>query len=213
MGSNVNIAVHQNHTEEQKQESEFWLLQEDILLEYGQSSPSNGHPSSLPQQSCTLSISTETASVSPPSPQQWPTHWQNTLTWKSTSNTPSSSFYVQQQAPSLRTSFVYAHTPCQTLLEYRCVSAMSKTQYYWRTRNSRCEKWVQNGVTTSRLILHISYALPLRLLPLVRSRWKCQRGTWCCLSTSLAIKHPCCPTSLDPRVPFRKTVKSPSQSC
>ncbi|KAF8967467.1 hypothetical protein BDZ97DRAFT_1803452 [Flammula alnicola] len=38
-GSIVNIAVHQNHTEERKRESEFWDLQEDILEEYGQKSP------------------------------------------------------------------------------------------------------------------------------------------------------------------------------
>ena len=39
-GSIVNIAVHQNHAlEEQKWESECWSLQEDILQEYGQSSP------------------------------------------------------------------------------------------------------------------------------------------------------------------------------
>jgi hypothetical protein len=35
----VNIAVHQNHAEENKRESEFWSLQDDILQEYGQSSP------------------------------------------------------------------------------------------------------------------------------------------------------------------------------
>ncbi|KDR84344.1 hypothetical protein GALMADRAFT_111621 [Galerina marginata CBS 339.88] len=38
-GSIVNIAVHQNHVEEQKRESEFWNLQEDILTEFGQASP------------------------------------------------------------------------------------------------------------------------------------------------------------------------------
>ncbi|KAJ3514564.1 hypothetical protein NLJ89_g2300 [Agrocybe chaxingu] len=38
-GSIVNIAVHQNHAEEQKREAEFWSLQEDILKEYGQDSP------------------------------------------------------------------------------------------------------------------------------------------------------------------------------
>ena len=31
--------MHQNHAEEQKRESEFWSLQEDILEEYGQNSP------------------------------------------------------------------------------------------------------------------------------------------------------------------------------
>ena len=35
----MNIAVHQNHAEEQKRESEFWALQEDILQEFGQASP------------------------------------------------------------------------------------------------------------------------------------------------------------------------------
>lgn len=35
----MNIAVHQNHAEEQKRESEFWALQEDILNEFGQDSP------------------------------------------------------------------------------------------------------------------------------------------------------------------------------
>jgi len=35
----ISIVVHQNHTEEQMRESEFWLLQEDILQEYRQSSP------------------------------------------------------------------------------------------------------------------------------------------------------------------------------
>ncbi|KAF8871384.1 hypothetical protein CPB84DRAFT_791955 [Gymnopilus junonius] len=38
-GSIVNIAVHQNHTEEQKREREFWDLQDDILEEFGQASP------------------------------------------------------------------------------------------------------------------------------------------------------------------------------
>ncbi|KAF8160084.1 fibronectin type III/BRCA1 domain-containing protein [Pholiota molesta] len=38
-GSIVNIAVHQNHVEEQKRESEFWSLQEDILDEFGKTSP------------------------------------------------------------------------------------------------------------------------------------------------------------------------------
>ncbi|KAF5321135.1 hypothetical protein D9619_000211 [Psilocybe cf. subviscida] len=38
-GSIVNIAVHQNHAEEQKRENEFWSLQEDILSEYGQNTP------------------------------------------------------------------------------------------------------------------------------------------------------------------------------
>ncbi|KAF9034110.1 hypothetical protein BJ165DRAFT_1514066 [Panaeolus papilionaceus] len=38
-GSIVNIAVHQNHTEEKKRENEFWDLQESILQEYGHDSP------------------------------------------------------------------------------------------------------------------------------------------------------------------------------
>ena len=45
-------------------------------------------------------------------------------------------------------------------------------------------------------------------------RWgKCQRGAWCCLLTSLAIKHPYGPTSLDPCMPFRKTVNNVSRCC
>ncbi|KAF8165887.1 hypothetical protein B0H34DRAFT_254693 [Crassisporium funariophilum] len=38
-GSIVNIAVHQNHAEEQRRENEFWALQDDILSAYGQASP------------------------------------------------------------------------------------------------------------------------------------------------------------------------------
>ena len=38
-GSIVNIAVHQNHAEEKKRDSEFWNLQEDILSEFGSHSP------------------------------------------------------------------------------------------------------------------------------------------------------------------------------
>ncbi|KAH9482152.1 Cell fusion protein cfr1 [Psilocybe cubensis] len=38
-GSIVNIAVHQNHAEEKKRETEFWSLQEDILNHFGQESP------------------------------------------------------------------------------------------------------------------------------------------------------------------------------
>ncbi|KAL0950430.1 hypothetical protein HGRIS_010382 [Hohenbuehelia grisea] len=38
-GSIVNIAVHQNHAEEKRRDSEFWALQNDILQEFGQSSP------------------------------------------------------------------------------------------------------------------------------------------------------------------------------
>lgn len=38
-GSIVNIAVYQNHSEEQKREKEFWDLQDAILNEFGQASP------------------------------------------------------------------------------------------------------------------------------------------------------------------------------
>ncbi|PFH49001.1 hypothetical protein AMATHDRAFT_81537 [Amanita thiersii Skay4041] len=38
-GSIVNIAVHQNHAEEKKRDTEFWALQEEILNEFGASSP------------------------------------------------------------------------------------------------------------------------------------------------------------------------------
>ncbi|KAF8806093.1 hypothetical protein BYT27DRAFT_7168409 [Phlegmacium glaucopus] len=38
-GSIVSIAVHQNHTEERRRETEFWALQDEILKSYGQSSP------------------------------------------------------------------------------------------------------------------------------------------------------------------------------
>ncbi|KAF9459143.1 hypothetical protein BDZ94DRAFT_1225120 [Collybia nuda] len=38
-GSIVNIAVHQNHGEEKKRDSEFWSLQNEILDEFGITSP------------------------------------------------------------------------------------------------------------------------------------------------------------------------------
>ncbi|KAF8337209.1 fibronectin type III/BRCA1 domain-containing protein [Amanita rubescens] len=38
-GSIVNIAVHQNHAEEKKRDTEFWTLQDDILKEFGQETP------------------------------------------------------------------------------------------------------------------------------------------------------------------------------
>ncbi|KAM6496362.1 fibronectin type III/BRCA1 domain containing protein [Amanita muscaria] len=38
-GSIVNIAVHQNHTEEKKRDAEFWELQDDIVREFGQATP------------------------------------------------------------------------------------------------------------------------------------------------------------------------------
>ncbi len=38
-GSIVNIAVHQNYSEEQKREKEFWDLQDAILKEFGGASP------------------------------------------------------------------------------------------------------------------------------------------------------------------------------
>lgn len=41
-GSIVNIAVHQNHTEEERRDKEFWMLQNDILAEFGSVTPE--HP-------------------------------------------------------------------------------------------------------------------------------------------------------------------------
>ncbi|TFK43985.1 hypothetical protein BDQ12DRAFT_623298 [Crucibulum laeve] len=38
-GSIVNIAVHQNHAEEKRRDTEFWDLQDDILKEFGIASP------------------------------------------------------------------------------------------------------------------------------------------------------------------------------
>ncbi|KAJ4477439.1 hypothetical protein J3R30DRAFT_219362 [Lentinula aciculospora] len=38
-GSIVNIAVHQNHTEEKRRDGEFWALQKEILNEYGVEMP------------------------------------------------------------------------------------------------------------------------------------------------------------------------------
>ena len=43
--------------------------------------------------------------------------------------------------------------------------------------------------------------------------WKCQRCAWCHLSMSLTTKHPHCPTTLDPRMPFRKTIINISWLC
>jgi len=39
-GSIVNIAVHRNVTEEKRQKTEFWQLQEDIYQSFGIESPS-----------------------------------------------------------------------------------------------------------------------------------------------------------------------------
>ncbi|KAJ7612363.1 hypothetical protein DFH06DRAFT_1015359 [Mycena polygramma] len=39
-GSIVNIAVHQNHAEEKRRDTEFWALQDEILQEFGVRSPS-----------------------------------------------------------------------------------------------------------------------------------------------------------------------------
>ncbi|THU90402.1 hypothetical protein K435DRAFT_728390 [Dendrothele bispora CBS 962.96] len=38
-GSIVNIAVHQNHAEEKRRDTEFWSLQKDILEEFGVAAP------------------------------------------------------------------------------------------------------------------------------------------------------------------------------
>ncbi|KAJ7628905.1 fibronectin type III/BRCA1 domain-containing protein [Roridomyces roridus] len=38
-GSIVNIAVHQNHSEERRRDAEFWALQDEILQEFGVHSP------------------------------------------------------------------------------------------------------------------------------------------------------------------------------
>jgi chitin biosynthesis protein CHS5 len=38
-GSIVNISVHQNHAEEEKRDTEFWSLQEDIMGEFGKALP------------------------------------------------------------------------------------------------------------------------------------------------------------------------------
>jgi chitin biosynthesis protein CHS5 len=40
-GSIVNIAVHQNVSEEKRREAEFWALQNDILEAYGLTTPEN----------------------------------------------------------------------------------------------------------------------------------------------------------------------------
>ncbi|KAJ7069327.1 hypothetical protein C8F01DRAFT_946319, partial [Mycena amicta] len=39
-GSIVNIAVHQNHTEEKRRDADFWALQDQIVQEFGMKSPS-----------------------------------------------------------------------------------------------------------------------------------------------------------------------------
>lgn len=38
-GSIVNIAVHQNHAAEEKRDKEFWELQQEIMEEFGVSTP------------------------------------------------------------------------------------------------------------------------------------------------------------------------------
>lgn len=40
-GSIVNIAVHQNSSEEKRRDNEFWALQNEILEKYGVTSPEN----------------------------------------------------------------------------------------------------------------------------------------------------------------------------